>query len=264
MRACSPSSLPLLLPRLKTRCSFPRSHIDAAWAYQNEAEVGEGIKASGVPRSELFITTKIFVTSFFEDRLEKSLDESLSKLGTDYVDLLLLHWPVAVNPNAAGDLMPLRPDGKRDLNDKDVNTTVWPLMEQVLKTGKTKAIGVSNWSQPKLEALLKTAKVVPATNQIELHPLLPQQSLVDYCRSKGILAQAYSPLGSSGGELRDDPRLGAIAKKHGVATGNILISWSVARGVVVLPKSVTPSRIEDNIKCVSPSPPLLCALVRSC
>lgn len=108
-----------------------------------------------------------------------------------------------------------------------------------------------SWSVPKLEALLKTAKVVPAANQVELHPLLPQQSLVDFCLSKGIQPQAYSPLGSSGPELRDNAEVDAIAKKHGVSSGNILISWGVARRVVVLPKSVTASRIQDNIKLVT-------------
>ncbi|KAL7414226.1 protein GCY [Mrakia frigida] len=226
-------------------------HLDCAWAYKNEAEVGQGIKDSGVPRSEIFITTKIFVSNYYPDRLEKSLDESLSLLGVDYVDLLLLHWPIALRPNAADDFIPLKPDGTRDTNlDLDINREVYPLLEAVYKKGKARAIGVSNWSVPKLEDLLTVCKVKPAVNQVELHPYLPQPKLVAFCQSNDILVQAYSPLGSSGSPVREDEEVVKIAKKHGVDAGTVLISFAVKRDIVVLPKSVTASRIKANLALV--------------
>jgi len=224
-------------------------HIDCAFAYGNEAEVGNGIKESGVPRSEIFITSKLWCT--YHTKAEECIDDTLSKLGTDYLDLYLIHWPVALNPNGNDPKFPTRPDGSRDtIDDWDACTQTWEQMEALLKSGKTKAIGVSNWSIPKLEKLLKHAKVAPAANQIELHPYLPQDDLLEYCKSKNILLEAYSPLGSTDSPLLKDEDIKKVADKHNVETGTILISYQVARGVVVLPKSVTPARIEKNFKLV--------------
>ncbi|SPC65494.1 probable GCY1 - galactose-induced protein of aldo/keto reductase family [Ustilago sp. UG-2017b] len=218
-------------------------HIDAAWIYGNENEVGQGIRASGVPRSELFITTKVWCT--YHRQPEACLDESLEKLGLDYVDLLLVHWPVPLIKRG-DEKIPLNEDGSRAIDPEWTPEQTWELMEKLPATGKTKAIGVSNWSVPYLEKLLANAK-----NQVELHPFLPQNDLVKFCQSKGILMQAYSPLGSSGGPVLQDELVQSIAKAYGADPAQVVISWAAQRGVVVLPKSVTASRIETNGKLIT-------------
>ena len=223
-------------------------HIDCAWFYLNEEEVGQGIKASGIPREELFVTTKIWST--FHRRPEVCLDDSLRKLGLDYVDLVLMHWPVPLVIRG-DDPLPTNPDGSRASDTEWSHVKTWELMEKLLATGKTRAIGVSNYSIPYLEKLFESAKVVPAANQIELHPYLPQHELVAYCKSKGIAPQAYSPLGSSGGPVLQDEVVVEIGKKHGADPAQVVVSWNVQRGVVTLPKSVTPSRIETNGKVIT-------------
>ncbi|KAH0846192.1 hypothetical protein AYO21_09204 [Fonsecaea monophora] len=228
-------------------------HIDCAYVYGNEKEVGEGIKeglaAAGIPRSDLFITTKLWCT--YHTRVEQNLDISLKLLGLDYVDLYLIHWPVAMNPNGNDEKFPKLPDGSRDLLRDRSHVDTYKDMEKLLKTGKTKAIGVANYSKRYLEELLPHVEVVPATNQIENHPLLPQQEIVDYCKEKGILITAYSPLGSTGSPLMKDPHVVKLAEQKGVTPGCILLSYHVARGSSVLAKSVTPSRIDENKKIVS-------------
>ena len=174
-----------------------------------------------------------------------------------------------MSPNGNHPLFPKHPDGSRDLDTEwDPNET-WKLMEKLLKTGKTKAIGVSNYSVPFLEKLLQHASVPPAVNQIENHPYLPQQEILDFCKQKGILVESYSPLGSTGSPLFKEEAVVELAKKYGVGPGTILISYqcalslqssridyimltsfTVSKGNVVLPKSVTPSRIEENRKTI--------------
>ncbi|KAG8926351.1 hypothetical protein FRC02_008957 [Tulasnella sp. 418] len=223
-------------------------HLDCAWIYGNEAEVGQGIKASGVPREQLFITSKVWTT--YMGRVEESLQMTLNALGTDYLDLYLIHWPVALNPNGNDPKFPKHPDGSRDvLLDWDLSET-WRQMEEIYASGRVRAIGVSNWSEPNLQLLEKTWTVVPAVNQVELHPYLPQHDLKKYCESKGIYLEAYSPLGSTTSPLLKDSVILRIAEKHSVSVANVLISWAVNRGTVVLPKSVTPSRITENNKVI--------------
>ncbi|KAF7185035.1 D-galacturonate reductase [Pseudocercospora fuligena] len=228
-------------------------HIDAAFVYGNENEVGEGLKEafdSGIKREDVFVTSKLWCT--YHRTPEKCLDEGLKKLGLDYVDLYLVHWPAAVpmNPNGNDPMFPKHPDGSRDLDTEWSHVQTWKEMEKLLKTGKTKAIGVSNYSVPYLKELLEKAEVVPAANQIENHPYLPQQEIADFCKEKGILIEAYSPLGSTGSPLFQEDGVKEVAKKHNVGPGTILISYQVNKGHVVLPKSVTPSRIEENLKIV--------------
>lgn len=224
-------------------------HLDCAWIYGNEAEVGQGIKDSGVPREEIFITSKLWCT--YHTRVEENLDETLKALGLDYVDLYLVHWPIPMNPKGNDPKFPKKEDDSRDVvTTHSVEKDTWKGMEAVYKSGKAKAIGVSNFSIKKIERLLQTAEVTPAANQVELHPYLTQQDLVDFCHAKGIAVEAYSPLGSNDSPLLSDETVTKIAKKHGVEAGNVLISFQVARGVIVLPKSVTPARIETNLKVV--------------
>ncbi|KAJ9662620.1 H/ACA snoRNP pseudouridylase subunit [Neophaeococcomyces mojaviensis] len=237
-------------------------HIDCAYCYANEDEVGagiqEGLKATGLQRSDLFITTKLWCT--YHTRVEQNLDMSLKSLGLDYVDLYLMHWPVAMNPEGNHEKFPKKPDGSRDLILERKPVDTYKDMEKLLQTGKVKAIGVSNFSKKFLEQLLPQVSVVPAANQIENHPLLPQQEVVDYCKEKGILVEAYSPLGSTGSPLMKDKNVVKVAEETGASPGTILLSYHVARGVVPLPKSVTPSRIEENFKIVKLSAEQLSAL----
>ncbi|CEQ39029.1 SPOSA6832_00515, partial [Sporobolomyces salmonicolor] len=220
-------------------------HIDGAWIYGNEKEVGEGIKASGVPREDIFVTSKLWCTK--HRKVEEAVKESLSLLGLDYLDLYLIHWPVPLNGNGNDPKFPKLPDGSRDRDTEWSIAKTWEQMEAVLDTGLVKAIGVSNFSEAYVEELLKTAKITPACNQIELHPYLPQHKLLKYLASKNIIAQAYSPLGSTDSPLLKDEEIQKIAEKYGVSVGTVLISYQVARNVVVLPKSVTESRIKENL-----------------
>ncbi|KAI0781929.1 Aldo/keto reductase [Abortiporus biennis] len=221
-------------------------HIDCAAMYGNEKEVGEGIRRSGVPRSEVFLTSKLWCTRHHE--VEKALDESLANFGTDYLDLYLIHWPVHLNPHGNHPSFPLRPDGSRDvLVDWPLKET-WRQMEEVLKKGKVKAIGVSNFSEKKLEEILPTATVIPAVNQLELHLYNPQHNLLKYLSEKGIVAQAYSPLGSTNSPLLEDETVASLAKKHELTPPDVLLGYLLSKNIVVLPKSVTPSRIASNFK----------------
>ena len=203
-------------------------HIDGAYCYQNESEVGQGLKKafdSGIKREDVFVTSKLWCTFHREGLQEKCLEETLSALGIEYLDLWLMHWPVPMNPKGNNPLFPKHEDGSRDLDTEWNFVQTWKHMEKVLKSGKVKAIGVSNFSVAFLEKLLETAEVTPAANQIENHPLLPQQDIVDFCREKGILVQAYSPLGSTGSPLFQEEGLKEIAQKHNVGAGTVLISY---------------------------------------
>ncbi|KAI8981768.1 NADP-dependent oxidoreductase domain-containing protein [Mycotypha africana] len=229
-------------------------HIDTAMMYGNEAEVGRGIrdglKENGLKREDVFVTTKLAPIDARPEYVPRGFEDSFKRLDIGYIDLYLMHWPVAMNPETR-QLFPLRPDGSRDVDEelKGRFEITWEAMEKLLDTGKVKSIGVANFSIPNLERLLKTAKVVPAVNQIELHPYLPQFKLVEFCKSKGIHCSAYSPLGSTQSTLFEDETLGKIAKSYNVSLAQILISWGVTRGSV-LPKSVHPERIASNIETV--------------
>ncbi|CAK4027494.1 aldehyde reductase i [Lecanosticta acicola] len=223
-------------------------HIDGAAIYRNETEVGSGIKKSGVKREDIFLTGKLWNTSHRPEYVEKALDASLKDLGTDYLDLYLMHWPVAFAPGSKW--FPLDDEGVFRLDDVPVEET-YKAMEKLLSTGKVKAIGVSNFNIRRLEDLLKKTTVVPAVNQIEAHPYLQQPDLLQYHKDKGILVQAYSPLGNNQtGEPKtvDDPKVHEIAKSLDLNPGALLGSWAIQRGTVVLPKSVTPARIAANLK----------------
>ncbi|KAL2410965.1 D-galacturonate reductase [Exophiala dermatitidis] len=224
-------------------------HIDTALIYGNEKEVGQGIKDSGVPREEIFLTSKLWNTH--HPNVKEGLQKSLDALGVDYLDLYLIHWPVRLVPNESSELLPVNPDGRRSVDRSWDQSETWRQMEEVYKSGKVKAIGVANWSIPYLEELRKKWTVVPAVNQVELHPFLPQHELKQYCENLGILLEAYSPLGSTGAPIMSDSEIQQIADRNGVAAATILISYHVNKGVVVLPKSVTESRISSNKEVIS-------------
>ncbi|KAJ5632418.1 hypothetical protein N7490_008757 [Penicillium lividum] len=225
-------------------------HIDAAACYQNENEVGNGWKKSGVPREEIFITSKLWNTHHHPDHVEEGLNQTLKDLQTDYVDLYLMHWPVAFE-HTNETITPIDPVTKRfRLADVPVADT-WAVLEKLVATGKIRSLGISNFTIDATKKLLETAKIVPATNQIEAHPYLQQPELTKFLKEKNILITAYSPLGNNTFGLArvvDDPAVAEIAKKLNKDPAQLLISWAIQRGTAVLPKSVTPSRIESNFQ----------------
>jgi diketogulonate reductase-like aldo/keto reductase len=196
-------------------------HIDTARIYGNEADVGEAIRASGVPRREIFVTTKLWNDDHGYDLALRALDASLGRLGMDYVDLYLVHWPV---------------QGKRRES--------WRALEKAFADGKAKAIGISNYMVPHLREVLGQAKVRPHVNQIELSPFLQRRDAVAMCKEHGIVVEAYSPL--TRGKKLDDPVVGEVARAVKRTPAQVLLRWGVQHGFVVLPKSVTRARIAEN------------------
>lgn len=179
-------------------------------------------------------------------RVHAALEKSLHDLCLDYVDLYLMHWPIALPPSTD----PSVPYGKEDRTHHVPNwdfRDTWATMESLLSTGKARAIGVANFSTVNLEKLLQTAKVVPAVNQTEIQPLLPQDKLHAYCTEKGIHQTAFGPLGGSGSNLHENETIVKIARERGVGTGNVMLSWGVQKGWSVIPKSTNPKRIEENL-----------------
>jgi len=209
-------------------------HIDTALAYGNEGEVGQGIKDSGVPREEIWLTTKL--DNPWHKRVEEGIQSSLKSLGVDYVDLYLMHWPCSSNPD----------DGLKTAYSDWTFLDTWREMEKLPASGRVKNIGVSNFGITNLEKLLPQCKIVPAVNQVELHPNNPSPLLVKYLKEKGIHATAYSCLGSTDSPLAKDKTLAAIAEKYGKSPQQVLLVWGLMNGFSVIPKSVTESRIKAN------------------
>ncbi|CAM2740969.1 aldo/keto reductase [Streptococcus acidominimus] len=206
------------------------THIDTAQAYKNEASVGRAIADSGVARKDIFLTIKVWNSNHSYDLAKASIEESLQKLGVDYIDLLLIHWP---NPKAFRD------------NWKEANTETWRAMEEFYEAGKVRAIGVSNFMQHHLKTLFETAKVKPMVNQILLAPGCPQDELVAFCRQEDILLEAYSPLGT--GAIFKNELANELADKYGKSVAQIALRWSLQKEFLPLPKSVTPKNITSNL-----------------
>jgi len=226
-------------------------HIDCAAIYGNEAEVGAGIVASGVPRSEIFITSKLWNTKHHPEDVEAACRKTLADLGVDYLDLYLIHSPVAFERGDIG--YPVNEDGKFKFSDVHPTTT-WLAMEKLVKKGLTKSIGLSSFNSEQIADVLEKGSVKPVTNQVECHPYLGQAKLFAFCKERDITITAFSPLGSPDrpwakpGEplLLEDPKIKVIAKKHSKSPAQVIIRWQIQRGVIVIPKSVTATRIEEN------------------
>ena len=231
-------------------------HIDCAPTYFNEREIGEALKEAlvegEVNRSDLWITSKLPSHSHGEAEVLPALEKTLSDLQLDYLDLFLIHWPVALSK---GVVVPERGEDFRSLEVVPLSTT-WKAMEACRKQGLCRHIGVSNFSVKKLTALIAESSTVPAMNQVESHPFLQQHELMDYCRRENILVTAYSPLGSRDRpamliqedepNLLDHPLIHQIAEKQGITAAQTLIGWALNRGTIVIPKSTDPGRLREN------------------
>ncbi|QIY90855.1 aldo/keto reductase [Chryseobacterium gallinarum] len=196
--------------------------IDTAAIYQNETAVGAAVKNSGVDRDELFITSKVWVQDHGYEKTKSAFQRTLNRLQMDYLDMYLIHWPY-------GDF-----------------TGTWKAMEELYQEGQIKAIGVCNFTMEKLEELKSHSAVVPVINQIELHPVFQQKELQVYNRKNNIITQPWSPLGNGNANLLNNTELKGIAEKHGKTVAQVILRWHLQEGFVVIPKSVTPSRIEEN------------------
>ena len=200
-------------------------HVDTAQMYGNEREVGEAVRASGLDRGEVFVTSKLSNAAHRPDDARRSFDETLAALGSDYVDLFLIHWPLPT------------------LYDGDYVST-WKALEQFKAEGRARSIGVSNFEVEHLERLAAECDVVPAVNQIELHPYFQNEEVRRYGEEHGIATQAWSPIAQ--GDVLDDPAIGEIAERVGRTPAQVVLRWHIQRGSIVFPKSTTPARIEEN------------------
>ena len=206
---------------VKTALEVGYRSIDTAALYENEEGVGQAIKDSGIPREEIFVTTKVWNTDHGYENTLKAFDKSIAKLGLEYVDLYLIHWP-----------------GK----DKFVDT--WRALEKLYREGLVRAIGVSNFKPHHLQTLMEKSEEKPVINQVELHPYFQQKELREFCKEHDIVVEAWSPLAR--GQVLDDPVLNKIGKKYGKSPAQVTLRWHLQSDIVVIPKSVTPSRIKEN------------------
>jgi 2,5-diketo-D-gluconate reductase A len=210
---------------VKTALDIGYRHIDTAEMYGNEKEVGEGIRASGIPRDEIFVTSKLNNSFHEPDAARKAFDTTLSDLGFDYIDLFLIHWPLPTQ--YGGDYV-----------------STWNSMIEFAKSGRSKSVGVSNFQVEHLERLAKETELVPAVNQIEVHPYLANDTVRKYGSDHGIATEAWSPIAQ--GKVLDDPVITDLAAEVSKSPAQVVLRWHIQRGDIIFPKSVTPKRVQEN------------------
>lgn len=215
------------------RCAIQSGwrHIDTASIYANEKEVGEGVRQSGIERGELFITTKLQGSDRGYESTLRAFERSLQLLGTDYLDLYLIHWPAS----------PFFHD-----DWKKQNADTWRAFERLYEEGRIKSIGLSNFMPRHIDELLKTAKIMPMVDQIEFHPGWMQKDCTSYCAQKGIALEAWAPLIK--GEALNNTLIKSIAEAHEASAAQVILAWVLSQGIIPLCKSITPSRIAENLK----------------
>ena len=233
-------------------------HFDCAWIYENESEIGDAlndaIKNGDVKREELWITSKLWNNRHGKENVKTGIKDSLNSLNLDYLDLYLIHWSVALKPDV---IFPQKPDDFYSLEEKPLTAT-WSGMEKCVEDGLAKHIGVSNFSVKKLKELITNSGIQPEMNQIELHPLLQQKKMLDFCKAKNIHLTAYSPLGSMDRiqdfKAADEPNLlensviKNIAENNKCMPAQVLIKWAIQRGTSVIPKSTNSERLKQNFE----------------
>ncbi|MGY3552652.1 aldo/keto reductase [Williamsia sp. R60] len=210
---------------VKTALDIGYRHIDTAEMYGNEKEVGEGIRASGIPRDEIFVTSKLNNSFHEPDAAREAFDATLSDLGFDYIDLFLIHWPLPTQ--YGGDYV-----------------STWNTMIEFAKSGRSKSVGVSNFQVEHLERLAKETELVPAVNQIEVHPYLANDTVRKYGSDHGIATEAWSPIAQ--GKVLDDPVITDLAADVSKSPAQVVLRWHIQRGDIIFPKSVTPKRVQEN------------------
>ena len=222
-------------PAVQAALAAGYRHLDTAQDYGNEQGVGAGIRASGIAREEIFLTSKLLAQHKNYADAQAALAQSFVDLDVDYIDLMLIHAPQPWT------------DFRESNHYFEGNLAAWQAMEELYHAGKIRAIGVSNFLPHHLDTLLETARIIPAVNQVRLAPGVYQEEVVDYCREKGILLEAWGPFGQ--GELFEQKEVQEIAAKHGKSVAQIALAWSLAESFLPLPKSVTVSRIQSNLDC---------------
>lgn len=233
-------------------------HIDCAWNYGNEAEVGKAIKektdAGVVKRDDLFVTTKLWSTHHSPSLVKRALEDSLKKLQLQYVDMFLVHWPHSLKPGDFHEVFPKDKDGKVPFGSENLLET-YKAVEECLRAGLTKNIGISNFNSKQVQRILDSCSVRPSNMQIEISPYFSNKRLADFCKEKGMVVTAYAPLGASTRPWREegepnpfeDPVLKDIASKTGKSVAQVILRSHLQNGICVVPKSITPARLKENL-----------------
>ncbi len=227
------------------------THFDCASIYNNEDAVGQAfadaMKEDDLKREDIFVTSKLWNNAHRPEDVEPAYKETLSRLKLDYLDLYLMHWPVAQKKES---LMPLSAEDMIPLSEMPIADT-WQAMEEIYNKGEVKAIGVSNFGEKSLTELMMTAQVYPMVDQVECHPYLPQTELLEFCQHNMIAMTAYSPLGSGTKALFEDETIAQIAAKNKIAPAQVVLAWNMQRGVAVIPKAVHEKHLQENLGAVA-------------